>query len=65
MILKTNDTKVCNITMELSVYWDTENISIHISHWDKRNGTVSGYDYPAEEFAAACRKFEELENLYK
>ena len=65
MILKVNDTKKINIAMNLSIDYEAEEITIHIKHWDKQNGTICGYDYPASEFSAALAKFKELENLYK
>lgn len=65
MILKVNDTNKFNITMNLGIDYEAEEIIIHIKHWEKQNGTIIGYDYPASEFAAALAKFEKLENLYK
>lgn len=65
MILKVNDTKKFNIAMNLSIDYEAEEIAIHIKHWDKQNGTICGYDYPASEFSAALAKFKELENHYK
>ena len=65
MILKVNDTKKFNIAMNLSIDYEAEEITIHIKRWDKQNGTICGYDYPASEFSAALAKFKELENHYK
>lgn len=62
LILKVNDTNKFNITMNLGIDYEAEEITIHIKHWEKQNGTISGYDYPASEFSAALAKFEELEN---
>lgn len=45
MILKVNDTKKFNIAMNLSIDYEAEEITIHIKHWDKQNGTICGYDY--------------------
>lgn len=64
-ILKVNDTVKFNIVMRISIDFETEEIGLHISHWDKVKGTVCGYDYPASEFSAAIAKFNELESLYE
>lgn len=65
MILKVNDTKKFNITMNLNVDCKAEKMTIHIKHFDKKNGEIRGYIYPASEFSVALAKFNELENLYK
>ncbi len=60
MILKTKDAKNANVTMTLNIDYVEEKITIHIRHWNKRFGKVSGYDYSASEFPRAIKKFNEL-----
>lgn len=64
MILKVNDTDKHNISMDLCVDWENQEISVKVEHWDKVKHSTSGYGYPAEEFPAAIAKFNKLEKEY-
>lgn len=63
MILKVNDTEKFNVSMTLHIDDEAEEITVHISHWNKPTGVINGYDYPASEYSKALAKFKELENI--
>lgn len=61
MVIKVNDTKKGNVSMNLNINWDTKNISVSINYWDKENHKIESEEYDASEFALALDKFDELE----
>ena len=64
MILKVNDTKKHNISMNLDIDWDNREITINVSHWNKEKHETTGYGFEADEFGRAIEKFDELERIY-
>lgn len=64
MILKVNDTNKFNISMSIIVDWEDEEIRIHIKYWNKQTDVISGFDYSANEFPEAIKKFAELEKIH-
>ena len=63
MILTTINTEKFNISMTLNIDNKAEEITVHITHWNKQTGVINGYDYPASEYSQALAKFNELENM--
>ncbi|MBQ3543492.1 MAG: hypothetical protein IJA34_00645 [Lachnospiraceae bacterium] len=61
MILKVNDTNDFNISMSLSVDWENKEILIYVKYWNKKTNKIDKFEYPANEFSEAIKKFSELE----
>lgn len=63
MIMRTNCTDKYNLTMTLRIDDESEEITIHIKFWNKKDGVINEYDYPAAEYSTALAKYRELENV--
>lgn len=61
MMLKVNNTDDFQITMELNVDYDTPEIIIKVSFWDKKAHSIQDFEYNARDFNKAIEKFNELE----
>lgn len=63
MIMRTNCTDKFNLTMILRIDDESEEITLHIKFWNKQNGVINKYDYPASEYSKALAKYRELETI--
>lgn len=63
MIMRTNCTDKYNLTMTLHIDDESEEITIHIKFWNKKDGVINEYDYPTTEYSTALAKYRELENV--
>lgn len=53
------------ISMDLDVDWEKPEITVKIQHSDRIRHEYNVYEYPADEFSGAIKKFEELENQHR
>ena len=61
MILKCNDTKQFNITMNLNINWDLESMGITVTVWNKTAHTRVTKQFAANELDKANAFFKEQE----
>ena len=63
MILKTNDTQKGNVSMSLGIDWENREITVDVQYWNKKDNSVTGWSYEAQDFNSAIEKFDEISKL--
>lgn len=64
-IIKSYKNNRFDITMQVVVDYEVEQIKVVILVYDKAIGKIKDYNYKAEQFPAALVKYRELENFIK
>lgn len=64
-MIKTVSEPNFNISMHLDVDWEKPEITVKIQHSDRIRHEYREYEYPADDFSGAIKKFEELENQHR
>lgn len=64
MILKVNDTPEFNISMDININYDAEDISLTVHCWDKKNHLTQDTHFPASEFSQALAFYKQKEDEF-
>lgn len=64
MTLKTNDTNIFNLSMNLNINYDLEYIEITVSFWNKEKHTIDTKTFQASQFSDALKHYNRLEKLF-
>lgn len=64
MRLKVNDTPEFNISMDININYDAEDISLTVSCWDKKNHLTQDTHFPASEFSQALAFYKQKEDEF-
>jgi len=64
MTLRVNNTAAFNLEMNLNINYDLEYIEITVSFWNKAKNTIQTKTFPAADFAAALRCWEQWERMF-
>lgn len=64
MTLKANNTDLFNLSMNLNINYDLEYIEITVSFWDKEKHTITTKTFPASDFSAALKRYNEIEKFF-
>ena len=63
MILKVNDTKDFNISMNLNINYDLRFIEVTVATWNKNKNTMQKKCFPAKDFSEALSYYELQEHF--
>jgi hypothetical protein len=64
MILKVNNTDLFNLSMELEILYDLEQINICVKLWNKTTHKTKTKFFPAADFSAALKHYNEQEKFF-
>jgi hypothetical protein len=64
MTLKVNDTELFSLSMTLEILWDLEQINICVKLWNKTTHKVKTKFFPAADFDAALKYYNEQEKFF-
>ena len=64
MILKVNDTKDFNVSMDLNINFDLKYMEVTVTVWNKKNHTKQTKTFPVQEFSAALDYFDLQERFF-
>ena len=64
MRLKVNDTLEFNLTLDLNIDYEAEQIDIIVRFWDKKNHKTDAWGFDGNHLNLALAKYNELEKTY-
>lgn len=64
MRLRVNDTENYNLTLDLNVDYANESITVQVGFWNKKKHQTTGWEFQADEFHLALKKYRQLEETY-
>lgn len=64
MTLKVNNTEFFNLSMDLEIIYDLEQINICVKLWNKTTHKVKTKFFPASDFSAALKYYDETEKFF-
>ena len=64
MTLKVNDTDQFNLSMELIIHWDIEDIQIMVKFWNKTTHKIEKKFFRANDFSDAIKYYNRIEKFF-
>ena len=64
MIMKTNDNELFNLSMELIIHWDIEDIQIMVKFWNKTTHKIEKKFFRANDFSDALKYYNRIEKFF-
>lgn len=64
MTLKANNTELFNLSMGLEILYDLKQINIYVKLWNKTTNKVKTKFFPAADFDAALKYYNEQEKFF-
>ena len=64
MTLKVNDTNLFKLSMTLEILYDLEQIEICVKLWNKTTHKTKARFFPASDFSAALKYYNETETFF-
>ena len=64
MRLKVNDTKEFNLTLDLNIDYEAEQIDIIVRLWNKKTHNTDAWGFDGNHLNLALAKYNELEKTY-
>lgn len=64
MVLKANDTRDFNMSMNLNINYDLEYIELTVNTWNKVNHTTQTKQFAASEFSQALAYYSQQDKMF-